>query len=59
VRIVARFDPTVRAMLPLLDDTRHATSAKAERVLGWSPMSREDAVVATAESLIRFGIVRS
>jgi hypothetical protein len=32
-------------------------SAKAERVLGWKPRSREDAIVATAESLVKFGIV--
>jgi hypothetical protein len=57
VRIVALFDPTVRPMLPLLDNTRHATSAKAEHVLGWRPRSREEAIVATAESLIKFGIV--
>ena len=57
VRVVALFDPTVRPMLPLLDNTRHATSEKAERVLGWRPRSREDAIVATAESLMKFGIV--
>ena len=59
VRIVALFDPTVRPMLPLLDNTRHATSAKAARLLGWRPRPREDAIIATAESLIRFGIVGS
>jgi dihydroflavonol-4-reductase len=59
VRIVARFDPTVRPILPLLDNTRHATSAKAERVLGWRPRPREDAIIATVESLIRFGIIES
>jgi hypothetical protein len=42
--------------VPLLDSTRRATSAKAERVLGWTPRSREDALVATAESLITFGV---
>ena len=57
VRVVALFDPTVRPLLPLLDNTRHATSEKAERVLGWRPRSREDAIVATAESLVKFGIV--
>jgi nucleoside-diphosphate-sugar epimerase len=57
VRVVALFDPTVRPMLPLLDNTRHATSAKAARVLGWKPRSREDAIVATAESLMKFGVV--
>jgi len=57
VRFVALFNPTVRATVPLLDNTRHATSAKAQRMLGWRPRSREDAIVATAESLLKFGIV--
>jgi nucleoside-diphosphate-sugar epimerase len=57
VRLGALFDPKMRPLLPLLNNTRRATSAKAERVLGWRPRSREDAIVATAESLIKFGIV--
>ncbi|OLC44217.1 MAG: epimerase [Acidobacteria bacterium 13_1_40CM_65_14] len=57
VRFGALFDRTMRPLLPLLDNTRRATSAKAERMLGWNPRLREDAIVATAESLIRFGIV--
>jgi dihydroflavonol-4-reductase len=57
VRIVARFDPAMRTLLPMLGKVRHATSAKAERVLGWKPRSREDAIVASAESLMKFGIV--
>jgi dihydroflavonol-4-reductase len=59
VRIVALFDPSMRQLVPLLGKIRNATSAKAERVLGWNPRSREDAIVATAESLVRFGIVDS
>ena len=59
VRCVALFDPGMRQLLPLLGNTRHATSAKAERVLGWKPRSREDAIAATAESLLQFGIVGS
>ena len=57
VRLVALFDRDLKTLVPLLDNTRRPTSAKAERVLGWRPRSREDAIVATAESLIRFGIV--
>jgi dihydroflavonol-4-reductase len=57
VRIAARFDPGMRTLLPMLGKIRHATSAKAERVLGWKPRSREDAIVASAESLMKFGIV--
>ena len=58
VRVVARFNRDLKTLMPLLDSTRRATSAKAERMLGWRPRSPEDAIVATAESLIRFGIVR-
>jgi nucleoside-diphosphate-sugar epimerase len=57
VRLAARFDPSMRQLLPLLDNIRNATSAKAERMLGWKPRPREEAIVATAESLISFGIV--
>ncbi len=41
----------------MLGKRRNATSAKAERVLGWKPRPREEAIVATAESLLKFGIV--
>jgi nucleoside-diphosphate-sugar epimerase len=57
VRCVALFDPGMRQLLPLLGNIRNATSAKAERVLGWKPRPREDAIAASAESLVRFGIV--
>ncbi|HXI27340.1 MAG TPA: hypothetical protein VNG89_02930, partial [Vicinamibacterales bacterium] len=57
VRAAALFDRTVRPLVPLLDSTRRATSAKAQRVLDWRPRAPEDAIVATAESLITFGIV--
>jgi nucleoside-diphosphate-sugar epimerase len=57
VRFASLFDATLRPLLPLLDATRLATSAKAEGVLGWKPRPPEDAIVATAESLITFGVV--
>jgi len=57
VRAAALFDRKLKTIVPLLDSSRRATSAKAERVLGWRPRPPEDAIVATAESLITFGIV--
>src|SRR5262245_23205628 len=59
VRLAARFDPAMQQLLPLLGMIRNATSEKAQRVLGWTPRSREDAVAATAESLVRLGIIGS
>ena len=57
VRLAAKRDPSVRQLLPLLGKIRNATSEKASRVLGWSPRSNEEALVGTAESLIRFGLL--
>ena len=58
VRLVARFNPEMRTLLPLLGKKRNATSAKAQRLLGWQPRPWEEAVVSTAESLLAFGVVR-
>jgi dihydroflavonol-4-reductase len=38
---------------------KSATNEKARRLLGWSPRSSEDAIEATAESLIRLRLVRA
>jgi len=58
VRLAGRRDPSVRQLLPLLGKIRNATSEKARRVLGWSPRSNEEALIATAESLLRFGLLK-
>jgi len=59
VRLAARFDTAMKPLVPMLGQIRNATSEKAERVLHWTPRAREDAVAATAESLVRFGIVNA
>lgn len=57
VRIAALKDPTLKGILPTLGTNLNATSEKATRLLGWTPRSSEEAIVATAESLIRLGLV--
>jgi dihydroflavonol-4-reductase len=59
VRISALFSPTARFALPELGKTKNGSNAKARRVLGWAPRSSEEAIVATAESLLRLGLVKS
>lgn len=59
VRLVALWDPTARSILPQLGVEREATGEKARRVLGWSPRSNEEAIIATGESLVRLGLVKS
>jgi nucleoside-diphosphate-sugar epimerase len=57
VRLAALRDPAVRQILPELGKKKNATSAKARFLLGWSPRPAEEAIVATAESLLRLGLV--
>ncbi|MCS0602926.1 aldehyde reductase [Streptomyces sp. LP11] len=57
LRLLARFDPALRAAVPQLGVVRRASNAKAREELGWSPRSNEDAVTASAESLIRLGVL--
>jgi dihydroflavonol-4-reductase len=59
LRATALFSPSVAMVLPDLGTPKNATSEKAMRVLGWAPRSREDAIVATAESLMQFGLLRA
>lgn len=58
VRLAALKDPDVKQILPELGTVKNATSEKSRRVLGWSPRSREDALIATAESLVRYGLLK-
>ena len=59
MRLAARRNPLARAALPLLGKVRRSTSAKAQRVLGWKPRGNEEMIVATAESLIGLGLVKT
>ena len=58
VRLVARGNPAMQNMVPLLSVNLNATAEKARRMLGWSPRSSEEAIVAAAQSLIRLGLLR-
>lgn len=57
VRLVGLFDGQAAQIVTELGKARNATGAKAMRMLGWAPRAREDALVATAESLIRLGLL--
>jgi nucleoside-diphosphate-sugar epimerase len=59
VRLAALRDPAIKQILPELGKRRNATHEKAARLLGWSPRSNEDSIVATAESLLRLGLLKA
>jgi nucleoside-diphosphate-sugar epimerase len=59
VRIAALRDPAVKLILPELGKIKNGTNQKATRMLGWAPRSNEEAIVATAESLVRLGLLKA
>lgn len=58
IRIAALFMPDLKQIAPELGLQKSASGDKARRVLDWSPRSKEDAIVATAHSLQRLGLVK-
>jgi nucleoside-diphosphate-sugar epimerase len=59
IKMVALWDPGAKMVTSELGKSKNASGEKAQRVLGWKPRTREDAVVATAESLIGLGLVKN
>ena len=56
--MVSFVDPMVRQIVPELGKRKNATSEKAQQLFGWTPRSRDDALAATAESLLRLGLLK-
>ncbi|KIW25399.1 uncharacterized protein PV07_08576 [Cladophialophora immunda] len=59
LRLVALFDPSVALVVPELGKLKQISNDKAKTLLGWQPRPPVDALVATGESLIKFGIVKT
>jgi nucleoside-diphosphate-sugar epimerase len=57
IRVLAIFNPLAREAVPRLGIKASASNEKARRVLGWTPRSREDAIVASGESVIALGLI--
>jgi len=58
VRVLALRFREVKQTLPDLGKMKNGTHEKASRVLGWTPRSNEECIVASAESLMRLGLLR-
>ena len=58
VGLFSFLDPAVKQILPELGKVKNASNEKARRVLGWIPRSNEESIVATAESLLRLGLLK-
>ncbi len=51
--------PMARAARPQLGIVRNASNEKARRMLGWTPRPAQEAIIASAESLLGLGLVRT
>lgn len=58
VKFAALLDPTLRSAVPGLGKHPVASNQKAKDILKWAPVSNEEAVLATAESLVAFGLIK-
>jgi nucleoside-diphosphate-sugar epimerase len=59
VRLAALRDQSIRQIVPELGKVKNASHEKASRLLGWQPRPADDAIVATAESLIRLRLLKA
>jgi len=59
VRLASVADRSLRAVLPDLGKSKRVSNEKARSLLGWAPRSNEDCIVATAESLVQLGLLKS
>lgn len=59
VRLAALFSKQAKAILPLVGIYRNASNEKAKKLLGWNPRSNEEAILATVESMIKWGAIKT
>ena len=59
VAVGGLFSPKLKNLACMLKTNRNPSNEKAKRILGWKPIAtNEEAIVATVESLIKFGNIK-
>jgi nucleoside-diphosphate-sugar epimerase len=58
LRFTSIFKPSLRPVAQQLGMRKKATNEKAKRILGWVPRSKEEAIIATAESLVKLKLLK-
>ncbi|HLA60052.1 MAG TPA: aldehyde reductase [Puia sp.] len=56
VRLAAPFNRIARNLAPMLSRYRDASNQKAKDLLGWNPRSNEEAILASAHSLLKYNL---
>lgn len=54
IRLTALFNDQAKAILPLVGINRNASNKKAKTILGWTPRTNEEAIMASIISLIKW-----
>ncbi len=57
VKLLALFRKDLRMPVTFLGQNTACSNAKAKKLLGWNPRSAEEAIVATATSMVELGLV--
>ena len=57
-RFLALFIADMKAISPELGIKKNASNEKAERILGWTPRSNEEAITASGTSLAQLGLLK-
>jgi nucleoside-diphosphate-sugar epimerase len=57
LRLAAPFNATARELAPDLGVRKNIDTSKARTMLGWKPRPPQEAVLATAESMLKLGVV--
>lgn len=58
VRLLARSDPLMKAIATQLGKKKEVSNLKARNLLGWSPRPADEAILASARSLLHYGGVK-
>ena len=58
LKLAALFNPSLRMLVTLLGKYAEVSSEKAHTLLNWNPRTNEEAIVATAESMLRLGLIK-
>ncbi|CAN5500047.1 aldehyde reductase [soil metagenome] len=59
MKVMVLFVPKFKDVVPQLGVKRTATHEKATRMLGWSPLTNEECIIASGQSLIDLGLLKS
>ena len=58
IKLIGLFSPLMKTVANQLGKTKELDNSKAKNILGWQPRSGEESVIASAESLIEFDLVK-